>query len=77
MLILTRKVGESIIIEDNIELKILDIGVSTTKIGIVAPKNIGVFRKELIDELVSENKEALSKNVSPNKILEVLKGKNR
>jgi len=67
MLILTRKVGQSIIIGEDIEIKILEIVDGQIKLGITAPKNISVLRKELIEiknenlKAASVNKEALSK----------------
>ncbi|MDP9750555.1 MULTISPECIES: carbon storage regulator CsrA [Thermoanaerobacter] len=66
MLILTRKVGQAIIIGEDIEIKILEIEDGQIKLGITAPKNISVLRKELV-EIKDENlkaatvdKEALS-----------------
>jgi len=66
MLILTRKVGQAIIIGEGIEIKILEIVDGQIKLGITAPKNISVLRKELV-EIKDENlkaatvdKEALS-----------------
>lgn len=67
MLILTRKVGQAIIIGEDIEIKILEIDDGQIKLGITAPKNISVLRKELIEikdenlKAASVNKEALSK----------------
>ncbi|HHW57523.1 MAG TPA: carbon storage regulator CsrA [Clostridia bacterium] len=67
MLILTRKVGQSIIIGEDIEIKILEIVDGQIKLGITAPKNISVLRKELIEikdenlKAASVNKEVLSK----------------
>ncbi|EIV99090.1 carbon storage regulator CsrA [Thermoanaerobacter siderophilus] len=67
MLILTRKVGQSIIIREDIEIRILEIDDGQIKLGVTAPKNISVLRKELIEikdenlKAASVNKEALSK----------------
>ena len=67
MLILTRKVGQAIIIGENVEIKILEIVDGQIKLGITAPKNISVLRKELVEikdenlKAASVNKEALSK----------------
>ena len=47
MLILTRKVGEAIILDDDIEITLMDIQGNHTKIGIDAPKEIKILRKEL------------------------------
>ncbi|MCL2356432.1 MAG: carbon storage regulator CsrA [Defluviitaleaceae bacterium] len=58
MLALTRKRGESIIIGDNIEIVVLGITGEQTRIGIIAPKSIAVHRKEIFDQIRSENTEA-------------------
>lgn len=57
MLILTRKSGESIIIDGRIEIKITSISDEKVKIGIDAPADMRVYRKELYDTL-EENKSA-------------------
>lgn len=62
MLIVSRKIGESIIIGDNIEVSILDISEGIVKIGIEAPKKIKILRKELFKEVESENRESI-KNI--------------
>lgn len=63
MLILTRKKDESIIIDGNIEVKIVECEDGKVKIGIEAPKNIEILRKELYTEIEKENKSALNKNI--------------
>jgi len=55
MLVLARKINESIIIEDNIEVMILDIQGEQAKIGIKAPKEIKIYRKEIYEEIQKEN----------------------
>ena len=47
MLIVRRRKGEAILIGDNVELEILDISPTQVKIGIRAPKEVAVFRKEI------------------------------
>ncbi len=59
MLILNRKINESIILEDNIEIKILEIQDGKVKIGIEAPKEVTILRKEVYDEIIEENKKSL------------------
>lgn len=59
MLVVTRKLGESIIIGENIEISILEVSEGTIRIGINAPKNVRILRKELISEVENENKESL------------------
>jgi len=58
MLVLSRKIGESIIVGDNIEISILDIQGDNIRIGIDAPKNIKIFRKEVYEDIQAENRRA-------------------
>jgi len=58
MLLLSRKTGEKIIIGGNIELTIIDIKDGQVRLGIQAPRDIDVLRKELYNEVQNENKEA-------------------
>ncbi|WP_293983944.1 carbon storage regulator CsrA [uncultured Clostridium sp.] len=72
MLIITRKKGESIMIGDDIEITISKIDDGSVKIGIEAPKNVNILRKELYEEVEKENKEAVNIDLS---ILKTLKKK--
>ncbi len=56
MLILTRKLGESIIIEDNIKITVVDINRQQIKLGIDAPKHITINREEVAKKVKEENK---------------------
>ena len=49
MLVLTRKKGQSILIGDNIEVKILDIKGNYVSVGVSAPRDVNVFRNELLE----------------------------
>ena len=49
MLVVTRKLDESLIISDNIEITVLEIGKDKVKIGVNAPKEVKVIRSELKD----------------------------
>lgn len=64
MLIITRKKGESLMIGDDIEIIISKIDDGSVKIGIKAPKNIEILRKELYEEVEQENKEAAKIDIS-------------
>ena len=64
MLILARKIGESIKIGDNISLEIISVAGNTVKIGIEAPKEVGILRKELYDMIKAENISASAINLS-------------
>ncbi len=59
MLILTRKIGQSIRIGDEIIVKIVDIEGSQIKVGIEAPKGIAIYREELYEKLKESNIDAL------------------
>ncbi|SEU14182.1 carbon storage regulator CsrA [Paenibacillus sp. NFR01] len=58
MLVLSRKKGESIIIQDQIELTILSVEGDTVKVGIKAPKHIDIFRQEVYLSIKEANKES-------------------
>ncbi len=47
MLVVTRKTEESIIIADNIEIVVLEVGKDRVKLGITAPKDVKIIRNEL------------------------------
>ena len=55
MLILTRKLGESIIIEDNIKITVVDINKQQIKLGIDAPRHITINREEIAKKVKEEN----------------------
>lgn len=59
MLALSRKKDESLIIDNNIEVTILDIRGDQVKIGINAPKEIPVYRKEVYLQIQEANKQAM------------------
>jgi len=59
MLVLARKVDESIVIGENIIVKVIAIENGVVKLGIDAPKDIAIIRDELIQEVTKHNKEAL------------------
>lgn len=58
MLVLTRKKNESIIINDNIEITIVDVQGEQVRIGISAPRSVSIYRKEIYLEIKEENKKA-------------------
>lgn len=60
MLILSRKLNESIVIDGRITVKIVRIDRETVKLGIVAPSNVPVHRQEVYDEIRKSNQEALA-----------------
>ena len=59
MLALSRKKGEALVINNNVEISILEIRGEQVKIGISAPKEVPVYRKELYVQIQEANKEAM------------------
>lgn len=68
MLILTRKLNESLMIGDNIEIKVIKIEDGKVRLGISAPKHIDIHRKEIYDMIVSENKKASTIDIEYDKL---------
>jgi len=62
LLALTRKKGESIIIGDDIEIVLLGVNGEQVKLGVVAPKSIPVYRKEIHLQIQEENRAASNVN---------------
>ena len=62
MLALSRKKQEALIINNNIEITILDIKGDQVKIGISAPKDVSIYRKEVYLQIQEANKQAMSEN---------------
>jgi len=58
MLVLTRKINESLVIGENIELTIIDISNGSVRLGFSAPRCIKIYRKELIEQITQGNREA-------------------
>ncbi|WP_151733761.1 carbon storage regulator CsrA [Paenibacillus tengchongensis] len=58
MLVLSRKKGETIIIQDHIEITVLGVEGDTVKIGISAPKHVDIFRQEVYLSIKEANKES-------------------
>ncbi len=75
MLALARKVNESIIINDNVEITVLEIKGDQIKLGIDAPKSVPIYRKELYAQIQQSNAEAA--NVSNPKALADLLNKKK
>lgn len=69
MLALTRKRGESLVINNNIEITVLEIRGDQIKLGIQAPKDVPIYRKEVYLQILNENEEASGVDS-----IEILKG---
>ena len=70
MLVLSRKVGEVIKIGNDIELTVVSVSGDQVKIGIKAPKQVEIHRKEIFDQIYHENKAA---SVDISSVLNVFK----
>ena len=60
MLALTRKKGEALVFNNNIEITVLEIRGDQIKIGISAPKDVPIYRKEVYLQIQQENEAAIS-----------------
>lgn len=59
MLYLTRKVGESVVIDNNIEVTVIEVRGKTARLGLTFPSGVSVLRKEVYDRVQEENRAAL------------------
>ncbi len=58
MLVLSRKPGEALRVGDEVEITVVEVKGDLVRIGIEAPRNVQVWRKELWEAIVAENKKA-------------------
>ena len=72
MLVLARKVGQSIVINDNIEILVIEVRGEQVRLGIEAPRAIPVHRKELLEQIRSENVKAVTET-DVEKVTDVLR----
>lgn len=63
MLALSRKQGESIVVNNNVEITILEIKGDQVKVGISAPKSVPIYRKEIYLQIQESNKEAATSEI--------------
>ncbi|MEW6723407.1 MAG: carbon storage regulator CsrA [Bacillota bacterium] len=75
MLVLSRKSKQSIVIGDNIEVQILDIRGDTVRLGIIAPPEVPVHRREVYEEIREENRRAARTPTEARRILEEVRKK--
>jgi len=65
MLILSRKLGESIVIDGRIHVTVMRVEGDVVKLGIAAPSEVPVHRKEVYEEIQRSNQQALTKQRTP------------
>ncbi|HEY0249484.1 MAG TPA: carbon storage regulator CsrA [Gryllotalpicola sp.] len=58
MLVLTRKIGESVVIGENITVTVIDVKGDTVRVGIDAPREVSVKRSEILEQIAAETAEA-------------------
>lgn len=71
MLVLSRKIGETIVVGKDIEVSILEIQGGEVRLGFNAPRDVIILRKEILEEVESQNRQALGK-VDPGVLDDVL-----
>ena len=69
MLVITRRKDESLLIGDDIEIKIVKVGDGSVRLAISAPRDVTILRKEVFDRVKEENKEATSGDLDILKLL--------
>jgi len=70
MLVLSRQKDESIIIGDDVEIIIVDVRGDKVRLGITAPKNISVHRREVYEAIQREKKEKAQKEATKDEVTE-------
>jgi carbon storage regulator len=76
MLALARKVNESIMLGNDIEITLLEIKGDQVKIGISAPKSVPIYRKEIYLQIQEENKQAAGQEIDVEALKNAFGGKN-
>lgn len=74
MLILTRKLDERIVVQGDIEIAVLEIRGDQVKLGVQAPRDVKVYRKEIYEAIQMENRAALA-STAPATLPEIDLGK--
>lgn len=64
MLVLSRKKGESVIVDNNIVITILSVEGENIKVGISAPKDVDIYRKEIFDSIGQNNQSAVMDSIT-------------
>ena len=64
MLYLTRKIGESVVINDTIEVTVVEVRVKSIKLGFTFPPDVSVLRREIHERIKEENRAAAAAGTS-------------
>lgn len=75
MLVLSRKIGETIVIGNNIEIVVVAVEGDHVKIGVQAPREIEVYRKELYNAIQKSNQEAAKGNIQLHSLSQLIQEK--
>ena len=75
MLVLSRKINESIMIGDETEVVVLSIKGDVVKLGITAPRQVEVYRKEIYESIQQANKEVSQNMMNLNDLSKIFKKK--
>lgn len=75
MLVLTRRAGESFLIGSDIEITVIEMQGDKAKIGISAPRNVAILRRELLEAVKAANAEAAEADVSIDSLGSMIEGK--
>lgn len=65
MLYLTRKIGESIVINDDIEVTVVDVRGKSIKLGLTFPNDVSVYRREVYERILAEQSEQAKTPAAP------------
>jgi len=71
VLVISRKTDETILLGDDIEIKVISVDNNTVKLGISAPKDISILRKEIYEKIKEENIKAISKKSNLSNLLKM------
>ena len=76
MLVLTRKIGESIKINEDVKITVIDVKGKNIRLGIAAPRETKIYREEVFLRIKEENKSAASsQQFDLSKVAQLIKGK--
>ena len=76
MLYLSRKLGESIIIDNTVEVTVIEVRGKTVKLGFTFPPDVTVLRKEIYDKIMAENLAAAGSGADENDFMDAMENLN-